>query len=290
MDKPKREHLSPTKIDMYSRCPFQYYCRYEQRLRKPPGAALTFGRSFGEGIDENYRHKAKQRVDLPVKKVEEIFSAEWNKGKSHTLFLPDEKPAKLKDLGIKCIDKFHKEVCSKVQPVPDSVQKKIIISFPNVDYDLLGFQDLEDEKGFTVDNKTANKSWPEDRPQKEIQPMIYTLPQPGKSKFRYDIAVKTTFPQIQQIEMIITPEQKQGILKYIAHIKDAIDSQVFLPRRDHYMCSHRWCGYAELCEKEFGWKIPSDIPKKAQIQPGIEITKKKEPKSITELMAEIPKI
>ncbi len=270
----RKPFLSPTQIGMYTRCPFQYYCRYKCRIKKPPGAALTFGSSFGRGIDENYKHKEKERKDLPVKQVEEVFSAEWDKGKGNTLFLPDEKPGELKDLGIKCIDIFHKEICSRVQPKEGSVQKKIVISFENVDYDILGYQDLEDENGFIVDNKTASKAWPEDRPQKELQPVIYTLPQPGKSKFRFDTAIKTKVPQTQQLEIIVTPEQKQGILKYIAYIKDAIDNRIFLPRRDHNLCSHRWCGYADLCEKEFGWKIPSGILKKAQIQVGIKITKK----------------
>lgn len=289
-EKPKKPFLSVTQLGMYDRCPFQYYCRYTLHLRRPPGAALTFGSSFGTGIDENYKYKEEQRKDLPVKQVEEIFAAEWDRAKDNTLWLPDENPGQLKDLGIRCIDVFHKEVCPKVQPVRDSVQKKIVLSFKNVDYDILGYQDLEDENGSIVDNKTSGKSWPKEQVKKELQPPIYTLSQAGESKFRFDIAVKTQKPTTQQLDRIVTPEEKQGILKYVAHIKDAIDNNIFLPRRNHNLCSHRWCGYAELCEKEFGWEIPSGIPKKAQIQPGIEIIEKKEPESITELIANMPKI
>lgn len=262
----KRQFLSPTKISMYAKCPYQYYCRYVLFLKRPPGAALTFGGSFDVGINENYRHKEVKRKDLPVKQVKELFSAAWEEKKGNTLFLPDEKPGEIKDIGIKCVDVFHKEICKKVQPVKGSVQKKIVIPFPNVDYDILGYLDVTDEKtGERVDNKTAGRSWPEDRPLKEIQPIIYTLGDKGVSHFRYDIAVKTKVPKTQQLKRVVTPVEKAGILRYIAHVKDAIDNEIFFPRREHTMCSHRFCGYAELCEKEFGWTIPSGIKKKVMI-------------------------
>jgi len=269
---PAKKKYSLTSISMYLRCPYQYYRRYILGERRPPSASLTLGRSFSEALDENYKNKMQTGRDMKRALVKEYFDHIWARERHKTAFWKDENPEEIKDRGVKTLDLFHKEVCVKVKPT--SVQKEFDVELKNVDYLITGKMDIE-TKAEIIDNKIASRSWPKGKELIDLQPVIYSLghPQEKDTPFRFDIGVATKDPKIQQIPRLVELKEKIAFLNMLGHLVFEIeervklyremmaaegqgDGKVFIGRRDHYLCSWRYCGYAAECASEWGWHIP----------------------------------
>jgi len=255
-------HLSKTQIGMYQRCPYAYFCRYVEGLKLPPSSSILVGKSFDEAINLEYNTKIDKKKGQKVSVIQDCFADTFDREKDNIVFAENEKPEELKDLGVKCVANFHKEVCPQVNPV--MVQKKDELKFENVDYTFMVVVDVVDDKDIVIDNKTTKRSWAEGREFQELDPIAYSLwyeLSQGKqeNKFRFDIGVLTKTPKVQQIERKVSKEEKKGFLKYIAYIYDSIQYDLkrgmFLPRQDSFLCSKKWCGYYQKCEKEWGIKI-----------------------------------
>ena len=65
MTEKKKRPISPSQIDMFSRCGEQYRRRYIEKDRLPPGVAMIRGRGVHEGVAENMRQKRHTYCDLP---------------------------------------------------------------------------------------------------------------------------------------------------------------------------------------------------------------------------------
>ena len=247
---------------MYRRCPYQYFCRYIKGLKIPPGSAFVVGQAFDSAINLEYKTKIEKDKGQKSSVIQDCFAEMFDKQKHNAIWQQDEKPEKIKDLGINCTKHFHQKVCPTVQPA--KVQERSSLTFENVDYDFLVVVDLITKDGLIVDNKSAKRSWTDTRYLSELDPvcysLLYELTQGKKEKgFRFDIGVYTKSPKIQQFERIVSKEEKEGFLKMISYVHDSIESDIkrgmMLPITDHFLCSKKWCGYWQICEKEWGHKI-----------------------------------
>lgn len=72
------DHLSPTQIDMYFRCGWQYYLRYVLGIKSPPGVALVDGTSHHKTLHNNNKYKIKTGKDRPVKYLVQKFCDEFS--------------------------------------------------------------------------------------------------------------------------------------------------------------------------------------------------------------------
>lgn len=72
------DHLSPSQIDMYFRCPKQYEFRYVSGIKSPPGVALVDGTSHHKTLHNNNKHKIKTGKDRPVKYLVQKFCDEFS--------------------------------------------------------------------------------------------------------------------------------------------------------------------------------------------------------------------
>jgi len=70
--------LSPTQIDMYWRCPMQYWFRYGLGLRLPPGIALVEGGSHHEVFAADNNYKKKTGKNRPEKWLCQKFTDTFN--------------------------------------------------------------------------------------------------------------------------------------------------------------------------------------------------------------------
>ena len=109
-------HLSKTQINMFRRCPYQYYCRYVLDMKLPPTSSLFMGKCFDKSINFNYAHKIEKGKDENVSAVKDYFNDTFKAEQEEVYFDPEEKPEELKSKGIKTTAVFHKEVCKKVEP------------------------------------------------------------------------------------------------------------------------------------------------------------------------------
>jgi hypothetical protein len=252
-------HLSKTQISMYLKCPFSYYCRYVMGIKKPPSASILMGKSFDTAVNLDYNNKIKTGRNEKASVVKDCFAEAFDADKGNTAFLADEKPEKLKDLGVKTIEVFQKEIGFAVKPTEVQVEDEI--TFENVDYTLKVVVDAIESNAVVIDNKYSGKSWSEGKEFKQLDPVIYSLWFLQRKKrpaagFRFDIGIGTMTPKTQQIAFTVTDAEMTGFLKLLAAVNDSIESDkkrgVFYPRTDSFLCSRKFCGYCDMCSQEFG--------------------------------------
>jgi len=248
-EKPDGRHMSVTQLKMYLRCPLQYEFRYVKGLKIPPAGVMTLGKSIHSTLEENYRQKIRTGQDLSLEHWRDYFSDTWENSLEETVFEDGEKPEDLKNDGMKLIDVYHSQIAPNVQPV--DVEREFLIDVDGVEVPLLGYIDLIDDKGFIIDHKVANKSWPKGREHSDLQLTAYALAYrqtEGKDEngLRYDVMVRTKNPKINQLETTRSQEDIRKFSKLLNHVNRSIKTGIFYPN-DNFLCPV--CGYADLCKK-----------------------------------------
>lgn len=260
----KREYFSASSINQFIRCPYQWYRRRVLKEIEPPSIALAFGSSFDDAANKNYSEKMKTMKDEPDSVLHDVF-VQSLEGRKDSIWY-DENPKRViedaKQTGTKLISVFKKDIMTET--FPQEVQEKITTPLASVDYDLFSILDLTTVDGRVVDNKTSARAWHEGKERQELQRTMYSLAYLAKygrlpSGMEYHIGIKTKEPKTQVIKTNVTEDEIQGFLKFVAfvvaQIRASVKSGIFVPRRDHNLCSTRHCGYFSSCEKEWGWKI-----------------------------------
>jgi hypothetical protein len=268
---PNREYFSVSSINQFIRCPYQWYRRRVLKEIEPPSIALAFGSSFDSAANLNYEEKIKTQKDEPDDVLHDKFVEELEGRKGEIWY--DDNPKKViedsKAKGTKLISKFKADVM--VDVYPQEVQEKITTPLDGVDYDLFSILDLTTVDGKVVDNKTSARQWHDGKERQELQRTMYALAYLAKygtlpKAMEFHIAIKTKEPKTQVVTGVVSNEEIQGFLKFVAfvvsNIRASVKSGVFIPRRDHNLCSVRHCGYFASCEKEWGWKIYEPKKKK----------------------------
>ena len=263
----KPEHLSPSQINTYLTCPLQHFWRYKEHLKIRPKSALTLSKSIHFGIEGNYRQKVESHVNLSLPKVLGIFSADFDTRKHETLWEKDEKSGKIKDEGVGLLSVYHKTVTPKVQPL--HVEDKFKVIFENFNVPLIGYLDLIAEPGIIVDHKTSGKapSVMETETKNSLQLTAYALGYRTKFEklekgIRVDVmfrtkpskAAKPKPPKEPKVLPFPTTRTEQDInrfLKQMAYVAKAIEEEIYYPRQPGWQCTSEWCGYYEICHKEW---------------------------------------
>lgn len=129
------------------------------------------------------------------------------------------------------------------------------------------------------DDKTAGKTWlhrsgeKAGKPNKTaraniLQALAYTTaavhdPQlKGKvdsTRFTFDVALRTKTPELQRVDLEVTPKQQAGYLRLVENTRAeqivSIDSGYFFPNRGSNLCSRKWCPWADECIKIHGGEV-----------------------------------
>ncbi|MCM8804231.1 MAG: PD-(D/E)XK nuclease family protein [Candidatus Omnitrophica bacterium] len=250
---------------MYLRCPAQYYFRYVENLKMPPGLALTFGKSIDSGLNLNYNQKKETFKDLKVDLMIDAYEQTYDTEIKNTLLTEDDDPKKTREQGIKLIKEYHKNISPTVQPL--QVQEKIEVDFEDFDYKLLVVPDLITIEENIIDNKTSSHSPPQEngiyRPssfEHYLQLVADNFAFLSKYKkesenLRIDYLVKTKTPKVVTVNFKPQKEDNVFFLNILGRIADAIKNNIFYPNRNCMTCSYKFCGYAKLCEAQFGGKV-----------------------------------
>lgn len=244
-------HFSYSQIRMFRRCPMSYYFRYIKGLKIPPKSALTLGKSIHKGVEYNFSQKIKSQKDLPLSDVLDAYSTAFDSLKYGTDW-EDEKPGEVKDEGATLMSLHHTKQAPQIQPI--ACEKKIPVSFDNVDYTFLGYLDVIDKKGKIIDTKTTGKTPPQDTIKKDEQLTAYALlyrVEYGKEEagIELDYLIRTKTPKIAIMEGWRTQQDIEKFLEEVGKIWAMIKTGIFI-RTDpsNWWCSPKWCGYWEKCQ------------------------------------------
>jgi putative RecB family exonuclease len=247
------DHISPTQINMYLRCPQQYAFRYMEGLILPPKAALTRGRAVHRGQEANYRQKIESKTDLPLADVQDVVSTEFDAAAQETEWALDENRGQVKDESISLASLYHREIAPTVQP--DFVEEEVFVELePGLN--LKGFIDVVQSGGIIRDTKTTGKTPPADVADKSLQLTAYSLAYrsltgQAEAELCLDYLVNTKQPKVVTLRTSRVEDDVKRFRATAERISKAIQTGIFYPREEgNNLCSPQYCGYYQLCHSK----------------------------------------
>ena len=247
--------LSFSAVNMYLKCGLQYYFRYVLGLKLPPPGVVILGSAVHEGLEFDFTQKIESKENRPTKEILEVYSDRFDREKDNALWGEEENPGEVKDQGSQVLQIYHKDRAQSLQP--KEVEKKVKVSFENVDYDLIGYIDLLTEDEQLRDFKTKAKSMSDAEIGSDMQLTTYAFAyheETGRfpKTLGFDVLVRSPKnPKVQLAETQRGETDCVRLLAYLAHVADGIYKNVFLPAQPGtWVCSPKWCGYYDICQRE----------------------------------------
>lgn len=270
------DHLSATQLKMLKRCPKQWYYRYVEKLKIPPPGTWATGTSGHAACAMNFEQKPESGEDLPKDTLQDFFGDHLKETKDEYIWDDKKQYEKTRDTGISAVGHWREKIAPPLMPamLPDpetgedivQVERRFEIPLGNVDYNLIGYIDLETENSVD-DFKFPGRRWNETNVIGEIQPMVYwskaRLEQatvfmkaeqeglkpelPEAKKFRYHVTTTAKTPVSQTIEVTVDEAQINAFMELIARSVDMIQKEVFPDIWGNYLCNPKGCGYFTRC-------------------------------------------
>lgn len=157
--------LSVSSLNLYARCPLAWKRRYIDKEPDRPTGKMIVGSAVGASLAQYYGWRLEGRT-LRTDDVLDEFADEFAaRGEED----PDwgDSPGALKDSGAALLRLYLASVASKITPV--AVEREVRLSWEDVDWQVVGYLDLETADGKVVDYKTGQRP----DPVKELQPDVY---------------------------------------------------------------------------------------------------------------------
>ena len=276
-------YLSPSQIDMFSRCPEQWRRRYLESEIMPPGVALCLGGAVHAGAEIDLVEKIETGEDVPEEQVVDEAVAEYDRRvMEQGVYLSTEESeigigkvlGEGKDQAVALSRLWRREVAPVTMPA--MVEHRGSVSPPELGgVDLLGILDLLTTDHVLDDLKTAKQRWQQDKAETETAPVIYreiVRQETGRYPVdqSYTVLVKPK-QAVKLSDLLDAPaddakaqEKLKNHVQRLTTNRDDSDFQVLL-RRSQVMlamieagtfpptvnrpfpCSPDWCGYFGTC-------------------------------------------
>ncbi len=200
------QHLSPSQLSMFERCPEQYRHRYVLGEKEAPSGAMLWGTVDGKAHALNFDQKIETHQDLPVEEVREAFAGllDWEidrSGGPSEIDWRDDTPASIKDRGAALVGHYHRTVSPRIQPT--ATEEAFSLDIPGVPVPFIGYIDVSTE-AYTVERKTAKGSAKAIPPHYVLQTLGYALAR--QRPVELHISTKTIKPAVY------TPAEEAGLL------------------------------------------------------------------------------
>lgn len=217
---------------------------------------MTLGSCFHTGVAHNYRQKVESREDLPVEEVLDAFDTHFNLAKEDTDW-GEEKPEDTKDRGIGALKLYHQIVAPMTQPA--EVEQAFSMSFQSVDWTFSGIIDVFDQHNIVIETKTTSRKPSQPKNDHKLQTYAYATAQKKKANStisaRIDYAVAVAKPDIVSYDFPVNDTDQEFFLNLLSRVARAIELEIWIPARSGILCSRKWCGYWNECEKLIGGTV-----------------------------------
>lgn len=278
---PKR-YLSHSQVEMYLRCPRQYYFRYVCDHKRPPGVALSLGSGTHGAVEMTHHHIVDHDVPAPIEMLLDHFSDKFDAAAEEIDAKEWEKEGTTKDatkdVGVKLVRLYNAKWAPLVRPQVRQVdgkevrgiEKKFEIEVAGVP--MLGFIDLIDTNdAFTVseterkmlqkkgsdvpeamrtviaDFKTRAKSASQADIDGSLQLTLYSFAEKIPA-VRYDQLLKQKVPKIKRVSALRQTDDYLWMKEVVHGVASAVSAGVFPPcDPTAWVCSEKWCGFWHMC-------------------------------------------
>lgn len=255
-DKP---HVSISQLGTLSRCGMQYFFRYCEGLKIPPGIAMVKGIAVHRAAALNGHQKIESHEDLPTKDLKEVAADAFEEQlRGDGIWLnPAERNGNADSILGEALDEtvsmagfYAGNIAPDYQPT--HVEKSFTVSLPGT-HDFLGIIDLIDDKRRVVDYKTSGKSKSQSEADNSLQLTAYAsghklITGEMPDEVRLDVLVLTK--QMKR-QVLASTRGVDDFVVLAARVNQAIaviQSGSFLPADPtHWCCSPNWCGYWDRC-------------------------------------------
>jgi len=170
------DHLSPSSISMFRRCPRQYQERYLHGRKERPAEAPVIGTAVHAGLEHNFAQKITSHEDLPAVELLTWFgdvgwpiTLELEQAKAGEEVFWDSKPEQAKVRGAKMLAEYRETVAPRIQPT--GIEGKVEVDF-HAPVPVVGRFDIERETG-VIDVKTGRKAKRKPQESWRIQAAVY---------------------------------------------------------------------------------------------------------------------
>jgi len=250
-------YLSATQVLMYLRCPLQYFYRYIRGIKAQPSGTMILGSSVHSTFKENYEQKIESHADLPIPKLQEFFAEDFDKRSPGAEWNKDQIPGQFKDGGAEIVRAYHTIVSPTTQPL--HVEQRWNVVIKDVPKPLLVILDLVDSDYRIRDHKVTSKTPNQMIVTQSLQLSLYSLAfrlATGKIEsavgLDYMIRNKKNEVTINRMQGSRTVQDLDRAIKLTKNVSAAITKEVFYPcNPENWCCSERWCGFFQLCRKEW---------------------------------------
>lgn len=248
-----KKTLSDSAFRMLTRCGMQFYWRYIEGIRIPPGISALIGTATDTSVSTDLSFKrttGKLRMDEDIKDIaRDAVNGNWLKG---VRLVGDELKESQKKLKGEAVDDavtlstlHHRELAPDINPV--DVQRFWKIELPNYPYDITGRIDIEEPDAIR-DTKTSAKSPTWDEAHKSKQLTMYALARKitrgVMSKTLYlDFLIRTKTPKYLVLPTERNQEDFDAIFVMYDKAMEILEKEAFMPNNDGWHCSDKWCGY-----------------------------------------------
>jgi RecB family exonuclease len=166
-------YLSVSSLALFWRCPERWRRRYLERQREPQTGAMVVGQAVGATMAGYFASKMAGEA-LSATDADDLCAAEFDERAAQPLtdFGQDE-PADLREQSREALRAYLEELAPSVRPV--SVERRFELRFEGAEWSIIGYLDIEDEPGDTIDVKVGAKHVSEVRAERDPQPTVYGL-------------------------------------------------------------------------------------------------------------------
>lgn len=256
-----KEHLSPSAVGMYLRCGIQYYKRYVEGKKRPPGVSMMEGTCHHETCEYNNIKKKKTGTDRKEKQVIEHFCDNFHDKRKE---IEDWEGLKERDIllrGKKLQTAYINNFAPRLKPrlIEQGFTLQVgpvkILCYMDVAGTLTPILRKTPETDIVCDYKTASKSKSEAELEYSYQLTTYgicdmaervtdVLPNVGMCVFK-----KLKIPIVEWQSAMMNTSRIEWFKITTLSVANAISRGSF-PVCDpvyNFLCSEKWCGYWDEC-------------------------------------------
>jgi CRISPR/Cas system-associated exonuclease Cas4 (RecB family) len=240
-------------VNSYLICSMRFFYENVAKLPRLPSPVLALGSAFHETVRENAFQKVNTFEDLPEDLLTDFYrddlryrDVEWT---------GEESLDSTTDAGIVCIRDYRQNKAPLVQPA--MVEYAFTVEVNGRGWHIGGKVDLITKKKVVTDHKTCKGQSKDPKPAHKFQIGVYTLAvrrleglEDAQAQIDYYPRGK---PESYSRLVSFGEGLEKNVLSTFDRVADGIQKEVWIPNRTaNYLCSHRYCDFANQCIKDCG--------------------------------------